>query len=111
MDRHDHYSVFANAVTEDEAPDYYDIVKNPMDFAKMLQKVESGEYGSGSTAAAALYEDFRLVFHNCNLYNDEEGEVLEEATRVFSLLPETYAAACRSTTGKRKNIKERYSKG
>lgn len=111
MDKHDHYSVFANAVTEDEAPDYYAIVKKPMDFAKMLQKVENGKYGSGSSAAAALYEDFRLVFHNCNLYNDEEGEVLEEATRLFSLLPETYAAACRSTMGKRKNIKERYSKG
>lgn len=111
MAKHDHYSVFAEAVTVDEAPDYYDIVKRPMDFGKMLQKIENKKYGFGSSAAAALYEDFKLVFHNCNLYNDEEGDVLEEATRLFSLLPETYAMACRSILGKRKNIKDRLSKG
>jgi hypothetical protein len=111
MTKHDHYSVFAEAVTSEEAPDYYEIVQNPMDFSKMGEKIESGAYGSGSKAAAVLYEDFKLVFNNCHLYNDEEGEVLEEATRVFSLLPETYAIACRSTLGKRKNIKDRLSKG
>jgi Bromodomain len=111
MAKHDHYSVFAEAVTVDEAPDYYDIVKKPMDFGKMSQKIENKKYGFGSAATAALYEDFKLVFNNCNLYNDEEGDVLEEATRLFSLLPETYAMACRSILGKRKNIKDRLSKG
>jgi hypothetical protein len=111
MAKHDHYAVFAEAVTIEEAPDYYEIVKKPMDFSKMETKIESGAYGSGSKAAAALYEDFLLVFDNCASYNDDDGEVYEEASRVFGLLPETFAGCCRSVLGKRKNIKDRLSKG
>jgi hypothetical protein len=110
MSKLDRYSVFADAVTEEEAPGYYDIVKKPMDFSQMLSKVESGAYGSGSDAAASLFVDFLLIFDNCFLYNDEEGDVVEEATRLFSLLPETYASVCQSLAGKRKNTKEKSSK-
>lgn len=60
----------------------------------MRTKVRKGEYGTGSEAAAAFYQDFRLVFDNCYLYNDEGNEVTEEASRILGLLPETYVAAC-----------------
>ena len=102
MSKHDRYSVFAEAVTEDEAPGYYEVIKHPMDFSKMMEKVEKDEYGNGSKAAADLFKDFLLVFDNCNQYNDEKGEVLEEATRLFGLLPETYAIVCRSLAKKKK---------
>ena len=65
MDKIDKYSVFARAVTDNEAPGYSDTVLNPMDFGTMQQKVESGSYGTGSAAAKAFYEDFLLVFDNC----------------------------------------------
>lgn len=67
----------------------------------MRKKVLDGSYGTGSEAAAALYEDFLLVFDNCDLYNPEDSEVTEEATRVLSLLPETYAYACATVSKKR----------
>mmetsp|Transcript_6648 Transcript_6648/g.8702 ORF Transcript_6648/g.8702 Transcript_6648/m.8702 type:complete len:251 (+) Transcript_6648:1-753(+) len=107
MDRLDHYSVFAEEVTEDEAPGYFDIVKKPMDFGTMKEKIDNGDYGSGSSATAAFYEDFMLVFDNCILYNDDGGEVAEEAARLFRHLPETYASACSGLVGKRKNPKVR----
>jgi hypothetical protein len=99
---HDRYSVFADAVTESEAPGYYDVVKKPMDLAKMKSKVENEEYGQGSAAANAFYEDFLLMFDNCSLYNDDDGEVIEEAARLFVLLPEVYAAGCVALLKKQK---------
>lgn len=92
--RHDRYSIFEEEVSDKEAPGYSDVVKFPMDFGKMREKVKNGEYGTGSTAAAAFYRDFRQVFDNCYLYNDEGNEVTVEATRVLGFLPETYVAAC-----------------
>eukprot|EP00980_Cylindrotheca_fusiformis_P029577 scaffold23539_cov137-Cylindrotheca_fusiformis.AAC.2 len=91
----DRYAIFAEPVEEEEAPGYYEVVKNPIDLLAIEAKIEKDAYGTGSKAAASLYEDFLLMFDNCALYNDDEGEVIEEATRVFSLLPETYAAACK----------------
>jgi Bromodomain len=98
MDRHDRYSVFAHPVTDEEAPDYSDVVKNPVDFSSMRKKIEGREYGRGSEAAAAFYEDFVLLFDNCRLYNPEDGEVVEEAARVLGLLPEAYVGACIKAT-------------
>jgi hypothetical protein len=100
--RFDRYSVFTEAVSESEAPGYYDVVKKPMDMATMKSKIEKGEYGEGPEAATKLYEDFLLMFNNCNIYNDDDGEVIEEAARLFALLPETYAAACASVLKKQK---------
>ena len=92
--RYDGYSVFAKEVNDEEAPGYSDVVKFPMDFGKMRTKVRKGEYGAGSEAAAAFFKDFRLVFDNCYLYNDDGNEVTDEASRILGLLPETYVAAC-----------------
>jgi hypothetical protein len=100
--RLDRYSVFADAVSESEAPGYYDVVKHPIDLAKMKTKVEQDLYGEGSTAAATFYRDFLLMFDNCNIYNDDDGEVIEEAARLFALVPEIYSGACMSLLKKLK---------
>lgn len=92
----DRYSIFAEAVDEEEAPGYYEVVKNPIDIQIIETKIQNEDYGTGSKAAGSLFEDFLLMFDNCALYNDDEGEVIEEATRVFGLLPETFAAACKT---------------
>ena len=70
--------------------------------ADMKKKIEEGKYGEGSEAAAKFYEDFLLMFENCRLYNDDEGEVIEEAVRLLQLVPETYAASCSSVHKKQK---------
>jgi Bromodomain len=92
--RYDRYNVFSEEVTDEEAPGYSDVVKYPMDFGKMRDKIKKGEYGSGSAAAKAFYNDFKLVFDNCFLYNDEGNEVTEEASRILGFLPETFVIAC-----------------
>jgi len=96
----DRYSIFAKPVDEEEAPGYYEIVKKPIDILAIKAKVESGSYGTGSEASRSFYDDFLLMFDNCALYNDDDGEVIEEATRIFGLLPETYALVCESVLRK-----------
>jgi hypothetical protein len=93
MNKHDRYSVFADSVSDSDAPGYSEVVNNPMDFGTMMTKADKRAYGRAD-AAAALYEDFLLVFDNCRLYNPDDSEVAEEAARILALLPESYAAAC-----------------
>lgn len=97
--------MFTEPVNEDEVPDYKEVIKNPMDFGTMRTKVENGAYGKGSDAVVGFYNDFVLVFDNCALYNDEDGEVGLEAARLLGLLPEVFAGACSSMAGKQKKPK------
>ena len=68
----------------------------------MREKVENKEYGTGPEAFKNLYEDFLLVFDNCYAYNPPDGEVLPEAARIFSLLPEAFASAAVAVAKRRK---------
>lgn len=64
--------------------------------SKMRMKIDSKKYGAGPAAFKKLYEDFLLVFDNCYAYNPPDGEVIEEAARVFALLPEAFASAAQA---------------
>ena len=79
-------------MSDSEAPGYSEVITSPMDFSKMKEKVDKKEYSTFKD----LYEDFLLVFDNCYTYNDLSGEVVEEAARLFGLLPETFATAARA---------------
>lgn len=102
VEKLDRYSVFAEPVSDADAPDYSDIVKNPIDLSTMNSKLESGAYGEGSEAASKLYADYLLMFDNCRLYNEDDGEVTEEAARIMALVPEMYAGACTAVRKKQK---------
>jgi hypothetical protein len=102
MEKIDRYGVFAEPVSDSDAPDYSDIVKNPIDLATMKTKLNNGEYGEGTKGASKLYADFLLMLDNCRLYNDDDGEVTEEAARIMALLPEIYGGSCSSALKKQK---------
>lgn len=88
-------------MSDNEAPGYSEVVTDPMDFGTMRKKIQNGVYGSGSSAAAAFYSDFLLVFDNCRLYNTDDSDVTDEAARILGLLPEAYVAACLSAAKKK----------
>eukprot|EP00536_Pseudo-nitzschia_multiseries_P000351 jgi/Psemu1/300001/fgenesh1_kg.5_\ len=102
IDKIDRYDVFAEPVSDNDAPDYSDIVKSPIDLSTMNSKLESGVYGEGSDGASKLYSDYLLMFDNCRLYNEDDGEVTEEAARIMALIPEIYAGACVAVRKKQK---------
>lgn len=101
----DVYDIFMEAVSDEDVPGYSEMIAIPMDFGTMLSKVEQGEYGEGSDAAAKLYDDFLLVFDNCHTFNSGEGEVMDEATLVFKAMPLIFAKSCQEVMGARKGKK------
>nr|CAB3226261.1 peregrin-like [Phallusia mammillata] len=70
--------VFAEPVTAKEAPDYFKIIKNPMDFSTMGSKLETHKYQSFEQ----FESDFNLVVSNCMLYNTRETIFYRLAVRM-----------------------------
>lgn len=119
--------IFLNRVGKKEAPDYYEIIKNPMDLATMGKRLHL--YRS----LDEFKSDVDLIVSNCRIYNTAEyflecaNEFMAEAysfllkyQRVYPLIPESFAVACNeetqdtsigeSTKGKIKKSLARYFK-
>ncbi|KAI8881340.1 Bromodomain-containing protein [Backusella circina FSU 941] len=56
-------------------PDYFDVVKNPMDLGTAQKKLENNQYQSIDD----FINDINLVFENCYLYNNETDPVCNDA--------------------------------
>ncbi|XP_067654301.1 tyrosine-protein kinase BAZ1B-like [Haliotis asinina] len=73
---------FLEAVDKKEVPDYYVIVKNPMDFHTMKNKLARLSYSSPEE----VIKETALVFRNAAQYNKEDSEVYQcmlEVEKVF----------------------------
>jgi len=57
-------------------PDYFEIIKNPMDFGTIQKRLNEAEYENAEEFAA----DTRLVFSNCWTYNPPGSEIHSMAT-------------------------------
>lgn len=74
-------AVFLLPVNEelDGAPGYYNLIKNPMDLAKIKDKIDAKIY----TSFTEFEDDIRLMLNNCYLYNVpgsfayNQGQILE----------------------------------
>ncbi|PJF18487.1 Bromo domain-containing protein [Paramicrosporidium saccamoebae] len=53
-------------------PDYYDVIKQPMDLSTVRRKLEAGQY----TTAEQFEGDVRLIFSNCYSYNAPDSDVV-----------------------------------
>ncbi|XP_068152075.1 bromodomain adjacent to zinc finger domain protein 1A [Drosophila tropicalis] len=69
---------FLRPVLSSEVPDYHQIVKTPMDLAKVKSKLNMGEYQLNEE----LLNDIQLVFHNCDLYNVEGNEIYDAGSQL-----------------------------
>ncbi|EPE04049.1 histone acetyltransferase gcn5 [Ophiostoma piceae UAMH 11346] len=57
---------FLTPVNRDEVPDYYNVIKSPMDLSTMEEKLENDGYGTPKD----MIDDLKLVVNNCRQYND-----------------------------------------
>ncbi|CAL8080599.1 unnamed protein product [Orchesella dallaii] len=62
---------FLKPVTRNEAPDYHEIVKHPMDLGTIKYKLNSMVY----TCNEEFISDLLLVFSNCEMYNDPSSRI------------------------------------
>ena len=59
-------------------PDYFDIIKNPMDFSTIKKKLNNFTY----TNLKEFCDDMDLVFENCYTYNGRKTNIGEVCTRI-----------------------------
>jgi len=69
-------------------PDYFDVIKHPMDLSLVKKRLEHGLYKHLST----FESDAKLVFQNCILYNGEDSDVGEMAKGLLRLFEKEYQA-------------------
>ena len=73
--------IFAEPVNAEllNIPDYFTIVKKPMDFGTIKTKLKEQRYASISE----FIDDMELVFYNCKLYNGEISQVDQFGKHVY----------------------------
>ena len=57
----------------DKAPNYFDVVKRPMDLRTVQSKMNKGDYST----AAEFEADIRLIFQNCYEYWTQDDQVFK----------------------------------
>lgn len=65
LQKKDKFGVFAEPVDKNEVPNYYDIIKDPMDFGTMRNRISSGHYIS----IDLFQKDIFLICDNAMNYN------------------------------------------
>lgn len=58
---------FLNPVNRDEVPGYYDVITSPMDLSTVEERLHQDQYH----APKDLVDDLKLIFSNCQKYNDQ----------------------------------------
>ncbi|GAB0088714.1 Bromodomain adjacent to zinc finger domain protein 1A, bromodomain [Sergentomyia squamirostris] len=69
---------FIRPVEKKEVPDYYEIIKQPMDLAKVKSKLNCGEYATNYS----VIKDIELIFNNCDAYNNSDSEIYKSGIRL-----------------------------
>ncbi|KAJ2850125.1 hypothetical protein IWW36_002124 [Coemansia brasiliensis] len=78
MTKRDPRGVLSRPVTASEAPDYFEIIKQPMDFGTMRDRLAAGQY----TDIASFERDLLLVVQNCMTYNKPSTYYFQLAARI-----------------------------
>ncbi|XP_049837847.1 protein polybromo-1 isoform X3 [Schistocerca gregaria] len=67
--------IFQKLPSKTEYPDYYEVIKNPMDLEKIAQKLKTNQYES----IEAMSSDFVLMFDNACKYNEPDSQIYKDA--------------------------------
>ncbi|KAF7990470.1 hypothetical protein HCN44_000275 [Aphidius gifuensis] len=65
-------------------PDYFDIVKKPMDLSTIKKKLDAGKY----RAPSEYFHDVWLMFDNAWLYNNKTSRVYKHCTKLSEVFTE-----------------------
>ncbi|KAJ1962248.1 Transcriptional activator spt7 [Dispira parvispora] len=75
----EHSQPFLTKVNRREAPDYYDVIKEPMDLATMTKKLRALQYPSKK----AFMYDINLIVDNCLFYNSDPANIYRRHAFAF----------------------------
>jgi len=77
--------IFLKLPSKHEYPDYYDIIKRPIDLEKISSKIRNNMYETMEDAVA----DFTLVFDNAAKYNEPDSQIYKDAQTLARLAHQT----------------------
>jgi len=69
---------FLKPVDKNEVPDYYDVIKYPMDLKTMAERLKNDYY----TSKKLFHNDMIKIFNNCRTYNGPDTEYYKCANTV-----------------------------
>ncbi|GAA5955455.1 hypothetical protein JCM10213_000379 [Rhodosporidiobolus nylandii] len=75
----EHSGPFLQKVRKADVPDYYDVIKRPMDLGTLLKKVRQQTYRTKK----AFAEDLDLIWSNCLLYNSHPAHPLRTSAEAL----------------------------
>ena len=75
---------FLKLPTKKALPDYYDVIKKPMDICKIQQKIANDQYSS----MLALQNDFVLMIKNAQKYNIDGCEIFNDSITLMKVFDE-----------------------
>ena len=78
LKRHEHSWPFLEPVDPEEVPDYYDVIKLPIDLSTIEQRLKKDYYRTKDI----FVSDVRLIFENCRTYNSEQTEYYSAANKL-----------------------------
>ncbi|KKA20740.1 Histone acetyltransferase [Rasamsonia emersonii CBS 393.64] len=78
MQNHSAAWPFTQPVNRDEVPDYYEVIKEPMDLSTMEEKHEKDMYPTPQD----FIKDAMLIFDNCRKYNSENTPYAKSANKL-----------------------------
>ncbi|KAI0305460.1 histone acetyltransferase GCN5 [Multifurca ochricompacta] len=78
---------FREPVKLSDAPDYYDVIEQPMDLRTMGEKLEAGKYANLDEFA----DDAQLIFDNCRFYNVEDSVWCKHANKLEKAFKDSLA--------------------
>jgi transcriptional activator SPT7 len=75
----EHSGPFLNRVNKRDAPDYYNIIKHPMDIGTMMKKLKNFQYKSKKE----FVDDLNLIWDNCLQYNTDPHHFLRKKALIM----------------------------
>lgn len=78
ISEHRNGSLFLNPIKRSDAPDYFDIVKRPMDLKTIKQRIRDGTISD----LVEFERDVYLTFANAMMYNAPSSEIYKMAAEV-----------------------------
>ena len=73
---------FKEPVGPEVAPDYYEIIRDPIDLRTMQERVNSGFYDT----IAKFVEDVERIFRNCKIYNKRDTVYYKMAEKLEAVI-------------------------
>ncbi|SPO31613.1 related to Peregrin (Bromodomain and PHD finger-containing protein 1) [Ustilago trichophora] len=82
----DRYGFFARPVSKVDVPDYYDIVKEPMDWTAIKDKIANKIYEN----VQEMRQDVLKIASNAMTYNKADTPYHKAATKILKMIPEVF---------------------